>query len=50
MTPRPLLLTLTAALLAACQTTTITTASRVPLPAAYESAPVAAQADDISRW
>lgn len=50
MIPRPLLLTLTAALLAACQTTTITTASRVPLPAAYESAPTAAQADDISRW
>ena len=50
MTPRPLLLTLTAALLAACQTTTITTASKIPLPAAYESAPVAAQPDDISRW
>ena len=50
MIPRPLLLTLTAALLAACQTTTITTASRVPLPAAYDSAPVAAQPDDISRW
>ena len=50
MTPRPLLLTLTAALLAACHTTTITTASRVPLPAAYDSAPAAAQTDDISRW
>ena len=50
MIPRPLLLTLTAALLAACQTTTITTASRVPLPAAYDSAPAAAQPDDISRW
>ena len=50
MIPRPLLLTLTAALLSACQTTTITTASRVSLPAAYESAPTATQADDISRW
>ena len=50
MPPRPLLLALTAALLSACQTTTITTASRVPLPTAYESAPAAAQPDDISRW
>ena len=50
MTPRPLLLTLTAALLSACQTATITTASRVSLPAAYDSAPAAAQPDDINRW
>ena len=50
MPPRPLLLTLTAALLSACQTTTITTASRVPLPTAYESAPARADNTDIRRW
>ena len=50
MPPRPLLLALTAALLSACQTTTITTASRVPLPTAYESAPARADNTDIRRW
>lgn len=50
MPPRPLLLTLTAALLSACQTTTITTASRVPLPAAYEQNRSASGNADIRRW
>ena len=50
MPPRPLLLTLTAALLSACQTTTITTASRVPLPAAYEQNTRATGNADIRRW
>ena len=50
MTPRPLLLTLTATLLSACQTTTITTASRVPLPAAYEQNTRATGNADIRRW
>ena len=50
MPPRPLLLTLTATLLSACQTTTITTASRVPLPAAYEQNTRATGNADIRRW
>ena len=50
MPPRPLLLALTAALLSACQTTTITTASRVPLPAAYEQNTRATGNADIRRW
>ena len=47
---RPAALILSAALLAACQSTTVDTKSRVSIPAAFSRAQAAGETQDIARW
>ena len=47
---RPAALILSAALLAACQSTTVDTKSRVSIPAAFSRAQATGETQDIARW